>query len=127
MKNKQKPSVLFFANIPVLEEERSIGGATVLAENILNFLKDDDRVKLEHQQIRRFWRNKLQLIDYFLWIFKFPIKARKFDVISFHGTKDFHFTIAPLLWIWAKLMDKKIIYHFFGGNFMEQYEAMPRV
>ena len=127
MKTEKKIRVLFFANIPVQNEERSIGGATVLAKNILDFLLLDSRIEVTHQQIRSFWRNKLQLIDYFLWIFRFPFVARKYDVISFHGTKDFHFTIAPFLWLWSRVLGKRTVYHFFGGNFMDQYEAMPKV
>lgn len=127
MKPNKKIKILFFANIPVLREERSIGGATVLAKNILDFISLDPSVKVTHQQIRAFWRNKLQLIDYSFWIFRFPFVARKHKVISFHGTKDFHFTIAPILWIWAKILNKRTIYHFFGGNFMDQYEAIPKV
>ena len=126
MGSEKKIKVLFFANIPVSTEERSIGGATVLAKNILDFIALDPRVAITHQQIRTFWRNKLQLIDYLFWIFRFPFVARKYNVISFHGTKDFHFTIAPILWLWAKVLNKRTIYHFFGGNFMDQYEAMPK-
>jgi glycosyltransferase involved in cell wall biosynthesis len=122
---KEKTKVLFFANIPVENEDRSIGGATVLAEKIKNHLSTDERINLSHVQIRSFWRNKLQLIDYFIWAFTFPFHLRNIDVVSFHGTKDFHFTIAPMLWIWAKLFNKKVCYHFFGGNFHEQYEAFP--
>lgn len=127
MKTKKKIRVLFFANIPVQNEERSIGGATVLAKNILDFLLLDSRIEVSHQQIRSFWRNKLQLIDYVLWIFRFPFLAKKYDVISFHGTKDFHFTIAPILWLWSRVLGKRTVYHFFGGNFMDQYESMPKV
>ncbi|MDP2686911.1 MAG: glycosyltransferase [Aequorivita sp.] len=126
MKIEKKTKVLFFANIPVPNEERSIGGATVLAKNILDFIVLNPRVVVTHKQIRTFWRNKLQVIDYFFWIFRFPFVARKYDVISFHGTKDFHFTIAPILWLWAKALRKRTVYHFFGGNFMDQYEAMPK-
>ncbi len=126
MGTEKKIKVLFFANIPLLKEPRSIGGATVLAKNILDFIALAPRVQVSHQQIRTFWRNKLQLIDYFFWIFRFPFVARGYDVISFHGTKDLHFTIAPLLWLWAKFLNKRTIYHFFGGNFMEQYEALPK-
>ena len=107
METKKKTKVLFFANIPVPNEERSIGGATVLAKNILNYIVLDSRIQVTHQPIRTFWRNKLQLIDYFFWIFWFPFVGRKFDVISFHGTKDFHFTIAPILWLWAKALNKR--------------------
>lgn len=123
--NKKK--VLFFANIPIRTESRSIGGATVLAESILTHLQKDSRVIVTHQQIRKFWRNKLQLLDYFIWLFRFPFLARKFDVISIHGTKDLHFTIAPFLWWWAKLLKKQTVYHFFGGNFMDQYAALPKI
>jgi len=125
MRNK-KIKVLFFANIPIEGEERSIGGATVLAKSILNFLQSDNRIQLKHQQIRFFWRNKLQLLDYFCWLFRFPFSIKNYDVISFHGTKDFHFIIAPFLWLWAKLFKKKVIYHFFGGNFHEQYQGLPK-
>lgn len=127
MKARKKIKVFFFANIPVDGEPRSLGGATVLAANILNFVSSDQRVKITHGQIRNFWRNKLQLIDYFLWVFRFPLVAIKFDVISFHATKDFHFTIAPILWIWSRILNKRTVYHFFGGNFMDQYEAMPTI
>lgn len=126
METEKKAKVLFFANIPVPNEERSIGGATVLAKNILDFIALNRYIDVNQKQIRTFWRNKLQLIDYFFWIFRFPFVARKYDVISFHGTKDFHFTIAPILWLWAKALRKRTIYHFFGGNFMDQYEAMPK-
>ena len=126
MKNK-KQRVLFFANIPVTNQERSIGGATVLANSILDFIKQDDRLDVKHSQIRFFWRNKLQLLDYFIWLFRFPFFIWNKDIVSFHGTKDFHFSIAPFLWLWSKLFGKKVIYHFFGGNFHEQYQELPKL
>lgn len=122
---KKKPKVLFFANIPVDGEERSIGGATVLAEAIFSHLNNNNEIEIKHIQIRSFWRYKLQLIDYFFWVFRFPFVIRKFDVVSFHGTKDLHFTIAPILWLWARVLNKKIVYHFFGGNFHIQYASTP--
>lgn len=124
---QKKPKVLFFANIPVDGEQRSIGGATVLAEAIFQHLINCRQIDVKHIQIRSFWKHKLQLIDYFFWIFRFPFLIRNFDIISFHGTKDFHFTIAPILWVWAKLFNKKIIYHFFGGNFHLQYNSLPSI
>ena len=123
---KKPLEILFFANIPIPNEERSIGGATVLAKKILDEISLDKRISVTHIQIRTFWRNKLQLIDYFLWLFRFPFVVRRFDLISFHGTKDFHFTIAPILWLWARLLKKKTSYHFFGGNFHEQFRAFPK-
>lgn len=124
---QKKPKVLFFANIPVDGVERSIGGATVLAEAILQHLENCSQIDVKHIQIRSFWKYKLQLIDYFILIFRFPFLIRNFDIISFHGTRDFHFTIAPILWVWAKLFNKRIIYHFFGGNFHLQYNSLPSI
>ncbi len=126
MKKSHKLDILFFANIPVKGQERSIGGATVLAKSILDFIVTNKRINVKHTQIRFFWRYKLQLIDYFIWLFRFPFTIYNKDVVSFHGTKDFHFTIAPLLYLWARLFNKKIVYHFFGGNFPEQYQNLPK-
>lgn len=125
MRESQKLKIMFFANVPVHGVKESIGGATVLAKNILDFLEKDSRLEVKHYQIRKFWRNKLQLIDYLLWIFKFPLLAKRHDVISIHATKDLHFTIAPILYLWSKLLNKKVVYHFFGGNFHIQYQKMP--
>jgi|TARA_B110000211_G_C14044749_1_gene538395 glycosyltransferase involved in cell wall biosynthesis len=127
MKRNKKIKVLYFANIPIVNQERSIGGATVLAKSILEFILKDNRISVKHSQIRFFWRNKLQLIDYFIWLFRFPFSIWNKEVVSFHGTKDFHFTIAPILWLWSKLLGKKIVYHVFGGNFHEQYQKLSKI
>ena len=125
MKKSKKIKVLFFANIPVEGVDASFGGATVLAEEILSYLKLDSRFEIEHSSIRFSWKPKLHLIDHILWIFKFPFVIRKFDVVSFHTTWDFNFTTGPIVWLWTKLLNKKTVYHFFGGNFHEHYDILP--
>lgn len=125
MSNSKKIKVFFFANLPIQNVKASYGGATVLAFQILNYLRKDERIILKHSPIRKSWKPKFHLIDHFLWIIKFPFVIRKFDVISFHATWDFNFTSAPMVWLWAKLMKKKIIYHFFGGHFHHQYDKLP--
>lgn len=125
MDDLKKIKVFFFANLPVQDVKASYGGATVLAEQILKYLNNDNRLDIQHFSIRQTWKPKLHLINHFFWIFKFPFAIRKFDVVSFHTTWDFNFSVAPILWLWAKLMNKKIIYHFFGGNFHTQYDSLP--
>lgn len=122
---QKKPKVMFFANIPIEGVEMSTGGATVLSAEILKHLKSSEKIVVNQVQIRNIWKFKLQLFEYFIWIFRFPFIIRKFDVISFHASIDFHFTIAPILWLWAKFFRKKIVYHFFGGNFNQKYERLP--
>ncbi len=116
--------VFFFANLPT-DDPRSIGGATVLAKRIFEFLKKDNRLQVDHFQIRKRWRPKFQLIDYFKWLFLFPLKIKGYDVVSFHATRDFHPVIAPFLVLWAKMLGKKVVYHFFGGGFHREYEHYP--
>ena len=125
MSDKRKLKVFFLANLPVKGVPASFGGATVLAEEILEYIRSDVRLEVNLHPIRRTWKPKLHMIDHILWVFKFPFAIRKMDVISIHATWDFTFTTAPLVWIWAKLMRKKIVYHFFGGNFHQQYGALP--
>lgn len=125
MGQSDKIKVFFFANIPIKDVEASFGGATVLGEEILEFIQSDPKFEVKHSPIRFTWKPKLHLIDHFLWIIKFPYAIRKFDVVSFHTTWDFNFTTAPLLWLWAKLLRKKVVYHFFGGNFHRHYDKLP--
>ena len=123
---KKKVNILFFANIPVINEKKSIGGATVLANKLLLFLKKENDFNIVHRQIRNNWRPKFQFFEYFLLLFKFPFYLKNIDVVSIHATKDVHFTIAPILVIWCKVFNKKITYHFFGGNFDIQYKKSPK-
>jgi|SaaInl1SG_22_DNA_1037389.scaffolds.fasta_scaffold17990_2 glycosyltransferase involved in cell wall biosynthesis len=114
--------VLFFANVPT-SNPRSIGGATVLSKRIFEFFLKNSNIAINHFQIRSFWRPKFQLIDYVLWIIKFPFIIQKYDAISIHATKDMHFLFMPVLITWIKLFKKKYYYHFFAGNFHKQLES----
>ncbi|MCZ2101948.1 MAG: glycosyltransferase family 4 protein [Chitinophagales bacterium] len=120
-----KIKILFLANTPVVGIPASFGGATVLAQEILSYLDRDERIEVQAYPLRRTWKPKWHILDHLLWVFKFPWIARKLDIVSMHATWDYTFTTAPLLWLWAKLMNKKVVYHFFGGNFHEQYEVLP--
>lgn len=120
-----KKNVLFFANIPNASSKNSIGGATVLAKNILDFLHHEQIFNITHINIRNTWKPKWHLIDHFLWIFKFPFIIKNKQVVSFHTTWDFNFTVGPILWLWAKIFNKKIIYHFFGGDFHTHFHQLP--
>jgi len=121
-----KTKVFFFANFQT-QDKRSIGGATILSKRIFDFVSKHPKLKVRHYQIRHFWHSKFQIIDYLIWLFRFPFTIFTYDVISFHVTRDFHFSVGPFLWAWAKLFKKKTVYHLFGGGFHRQYEKMPRL
>ncbi len=123
---ESKIRVLFLANIPQVDK-RSVGGATVLSKNILDFLKRKEEIYLRHYQFRKNWRPKFQIIDFIVLILKMPFILRKYDVVSIHSTPDMNLTIGPVLVVIAKIFNKKIIYHFFGGNFYEQYKSAPKL
>ncbi len=122
--NSKKIKVLFFANLPT-DDVRSIGGAATLSRRILDFVRNDERFEIEQVQIRTFWKSKFQLIDYFFWFFKFPFLIRRFDIVSFHVTRDFNVSIAPFLLMWTKILNKKTLYHMFGGGFHSVYDKTP--
>lgn len=123
---KQK-KILFFGNIPKKEASNSIGGATILALRILFFLNQDQIISITQKDIRRIWKPKLHLIEHFFWLLKFPFILYKKDVVSFHTTWDFNFTVGPLLWLWSRLFNKRIIYHFFGGDFHTHFQKLPNL
>ena len=122
---KKKTRILFLANIPKADY-RSVGGATMLSKKILDFLQKKEELDLTHYQFRKNWRPKFQIIDFFILVVKMPFILRKYDVVSIHSTPDMNLTIGPILVSIAKIFNKKIIYHFFGGNFYEQYKSAPK-
>ncbi len=122
--NSKKIKILFFANLAT-DDTRSIGGAATLSQKILDFIKENPDFEVNQVQIRSFWKPKFQLIDYFLWFFKFPFLIRKYDIISFHVTRDFNVSIAPFLIFWTKILNKKTLYHMFGGGFHRVYQKFP--
>lgn len=125
MFDRKQIKVFFMANVPVSNVPASFGGATVLAQEMLDFVIADHRFQVKAAPIRNNWRSKWHIFDHILWIFRFPFYTLKSDVVSIHATWDFTFTTAPIVWLWAKLMQKRIVYHFFGGNFHTQYNTLP--
>ena len=125
MEKKNKIRVLFLANIPQIDK-RSVGGATMLSKKILDFLQKKDEILVKHYQFRRNWRPKFQIVDFFILIVKLPFIIRKYEVVSIHSTPDMNLTIGPILAKTAKIFNKKVVYHLFGGNFYEQYISAPK-
>ena len=125
MEKKSKTRVLFLANIPQVDK-RSIGGATMLSKKILDFLQKKDEILVKHYQFRKNWRPKFQIVDFLILIVKLPFLIRKYEVVSIHSTPDMNLTIGPILAKTAKIFNKKVVYHFFGGNFYEQYKSAPK-
>jgi len=123
--SEHKTKVLFFANFPT-KDKQSIGGATTLSKRIYDYIAMQPEVAVTQVQIRKFWKSKLQIIDYLCWIVKFPFVIYQYDVISFHVTRDFHVSAGPFLWLWAKLLRKRTTYHLFGGGFYRQYRKLPK-
>lgn len=119
----QKTKVLIFGNTPTKSDKRSLGGATVLTQEIISFLKKEVSLQITHNQIRHLWKPKHQIIDFVIWLLKFPFIIVKYDVISIHATKDMHFLFSPLLCLWLRLFKKKYTYHVFAGNFHKQYAS----
>lgn len=124
MKTSSKTKVLFFANIPVHGIKASIGGATTLAEAILKFLEKEPQLEVKQKPIRTIWKPKWHIIEHLLWMVRFPFVIRKYDVVSFHSTWDFSFTTAPFVWLWAKWMKKRTVFHNFA-NFHTHFDRKP--
>ena len=126
MKKEKKPvKVLFFANFPA-KDIRSIGGAASLSKRVYDFVIQNKDISVKHIQIRHFWRTKFQLIDYLAWMVRFPFVSYKYDVISMHVTREFHVSAGPFLWIWSKILGKKVVYHIFGGGFYRQHKRQVK-
>ncbi len=116
---KKKNKVLFLGNTYATNEYYT-GGAIVLAKELWEYLSEQDDIDITHKQLRHIWKAPWQIFDYIWWTIKAPFVFWKYDIISFHATQDFIFTTAPFVWLWAKLLGKKINFHFFGTDFYKQ-------
>lgn len=119
-------NILFIGNIPTAHPN-SIGGASIYTKEILEEVIKNKDVDIHFTQIRKNWYKYGQVIDYFFFIFKFPFLLKNKDVISIHATWDFHITIGGIICLISKLFKKKVVYHFFGGNFSERYHTYPKI
>ena len=118
--------VLILGNIPT-NHPNSIGGATVLTNRIVKYLKKKDDISITFLCLRKRWKSKWQIIDYLFLLVKFPFIILKYDIISIHGSRDVHMTIGPFLVFYCKLFKKKVVYHFFGGNFHKDFENINEI
>ena len=117
--------VLMVGNLPT-QDPRSIGGATVLTQRILEYLKEKEEIEVSFLVNRKNWKPKGQILDFFILFFKFLWIQKNFNYISFHASTDFHLTIGPLVTGICRVFNKKYTYHFFGGNFHKRFERLPK-
>ncbi|SEP81943.1 Glycosyltransferase involved in cell wall bisynthesis [Hyunsoonleella jejuensis] len=120
MKNK----VLFLGNVPG-SDPRSIGGASTYTYELLEEITNKDNIAISFLPIRKRWYKGGQIIDYFFLIIKLPFHLFKHDVVSIHASWDFHVSAGPFVVLFSRMLNKKIIYHFFGGNFHKMYQKYP--
>ncbi|NKI26850.1 glycosyltransferase family 4 protein [Arenibacter sp. 6A1] len=118
--------ILFLGNVPT-SDPKSIGGATVYTQNLLEILALNDEINIKQLKTRNCWGKLGQIPDFILLILKFPFYLKEKEIVSVHASWDFHVTIGPFIYIISKLFKKKIVYHFFGGNFHKQFDCFPRV
>lgn len=116
--------VLILGNIPT-RNPKSIGGATVYTESILEELHKANGLEVTHVQTRKNWNKYGQILDFVLLFIKLPFLLHKKEIVSIHASWDFHVSIGPFIYLISSLFNKKIIYHFFGGNFHNQYHNFP--
>ncbi len=107
------------------KDPRSIGGATILTQKIHEYISSNTGIKFVN--IRKNWKPKFQIFDFFILLLKFPFVVINKTTVSIHGSKDFHVTVGPLIVIMCKIARVKVIYHFFGGNFHTFYKNQNKL
>lgn len=116
--------VLFLGNIPT-SDPRSIGGATTLTKNLLESLETCETLKITKLKTRNNWGKGGQILDFLLLPFKVLFFLRGKSIVSIHASQDFHFTVGPIIYVLSRILRKKVVYHFFGGSFHNQFQLLP--
>lgn len=117
--------ILMLGNLPE-SDSRSIGGATVLTQEIFEYLKKQEELSVHFLKIRKHWKPKAQIIDYLIFPFRFIGNLKRKDAIDIHASSDFHLTMGPIIVLLAKFFKKPVTYHFFGGNFHKRFQRLPK-
>jgi glycosyltransferase involved in cell wall biosynthesis len=101
-----------------------IGGVTVLFKQLLDDIKKNDSkykfdiIDISHNNTSIF--NKF--ISYLSLLVILPFKIKNNELITFHATSSSAFKLGPILYLYCKILKKKLIIRKFGGTFDKNFK-----
>lgn len=112
--------ILLIGPVPYTIRKKSIGGATVLFQEMITFLKNENRTNYTVIPSNRF---NSRVLSFLYLIFKSIFTIRKTDII-FLNVNSFGVKILwPIYSVLAKWGNKKLILRVFGSHFNDDMQA----
>tara|TARA_B100000945_G_scaffold321117_1_gene333954 strand:- start:2396 stop:3439 length:1044 start_codon:yes stop_codon:yes gene_type:complete len=113
---------LIIGSIPYQKRKKSIGGTTVLMKNLLEYFSSN---KIDYSFIssNSFDGKFSFLLNYLTVVLKSILLIPFSKIIMVNCSRNGAFYLYPLIFLIAKLFNKKIIFRMFGGNFIDLCES----
>ena len=122
-----KPKLLIIGSVPHNNKPETFGGTTILMQNLVDFLKSNKSRKYKLIQANKFLKKGSSLTNFFHVLLNVIIKLPFYDILMVNVSINGAFIIAPILFLYSKLLRKKFVFRMFGGNLIELLNTQNKI
>ena len=113
--------ILLIGSIPYRNRPNTFGGTTILMKNLLDYLSKS-KISFYFISANRMGFKYSFIINYLVVFFKSIFLIPLSKMIMVNCSRNGAFYLYPLVFLVSKLLNKKIIFRMFGGNFIDLFE-----
>ena len=121
------PKLLIIGSVPHYNKPDTFGGTTVLMQNLVNFLDSNKSHKFKLIQSNKFIKRGSYLTNFFYVLLNVIIKLPFYDILMVNVSRNGAFIIAPILFLYSKILRKKFVFRMFGGDLIELLNTQNKI
>lgn len=121
--------LLIIGSLPHYNQPATFGGATALVQNLVNFLDSNKSYKFKLIQANKFIKrgSYLTITNFFYVLLNVIIKLPFYDILMVNVSKNGAFIVAPILFLYSKILRKKFVFRIFGGDLIELLNTQNKI
>lgn len=116
--------ILIIGSVPKVGNDKSIGGATVLMSNLVEYLKSNS-ISFYFIDTNVYYNSKFSFVlNLFHLLKKYLSYIFEVDVVMFNFSDRVTLLLFPFLSIFSILFRRKLVLRLFGGGFIDSFEKL---
>ena len=116
--------ILIIGSVPKVGNDKSIGGATVLMSNLVEYLKSNS-ISFYFIDTNVYYNSKFSFVlNLFHMLKKYLSYMFEVDVVMFNFSDRGTLLLFPFLSIFSILFRRKLVLRLFGGGFIDSFEKL---
>ena len=116
--------ILIIGSVPKVGNDKSIGGATVLMSNLVEYLKSNS-ISFYFIDTNVYYNSKFSFVlNLFHLLKKYLSYIFEVDVVMFNFSDRGTLLLFPFLSIFSILFRRKLVLRLFGGGFIDSFEKL---